>query len=763
MPKQGTRLEIKSFAKGLITEANYLNFPEDASLDELNFEVNRDGTRDRRLGMDLEDGYVWHDLEMAASELESAGSGTYKWLNAGGIPLNEFLVFQLSNQIFFFETATDITSDTGYLGMMKLDFDGTKKFSFASVDGKLVIVGNDATIAIVEYNSVAGTFSKTYSRLTVRDIWGVEETLGDYETDSTYRGATNDAHTYNLYNQSWGVPRKGTDGNFNDPLTTYLTIDSKYPSNSEQVWTGLVYQAVTSDQQPFERMYPNLYPERFGAENKSAKGYFIIDLLNRGNSRLEQLNKNYTKYPKLSHTVTTLPSDTSSGGASVIAEFAGRVFYSGFAGTVSNGDVRSPNLTNYVAFSQVVKSIGDITKCYQSGDPTSRDDNDLIDSDGGTFRVDGAKDIKGMINIGTHILILADNGIWSVTGGSNYGFSATNYKLDKVSSFGCFSANSIVLEGLRTYYWGEAGIYVIAKNQYGDLSVDSITDKTIQKFYEELPVETKNSSAGFYDIYNKKIKWIYHTGTAYTSDSVTTELILDTVTGAFYPFRLAPSPNYAYEIGGIFGTPAYRRGVQDIALLAGTADVYVNDLVVGSTVTVRDTGLNSIKYILINKVSDAAVRFTFCMYNNTNFKDWEQIDGVGADAAGYLLTGCLTGGDSAIPKQTPYVVVHMKRTEKGVLVGDPLFPSGCIMRCQWDWTNSIVSRRWSSPAQVYRYNKLRIIEDIDDTYDTGYQLVSTKNKVRGRGKAFSLYFETEAGKDCQLLGWSITTNANSVT
>jgi hypothetical protein len=53
MVKPVTKAEISSFIKGFITEASPLNFPADASRDEENFELNVNGSRDRRLGIDF--------------------------------------------------------------------------------------------------------------------------------------------------------------------------------------------------------------------------------------------------------------------------------------------------------------------------------------------------------------------------------------------------------------------------------------------------------------------------------------------------------------------------------------------------------------------------------------------------------------------------------------------------------------------------------------------------------------------------------------
>ena len=53
MAKAINAAEFSTFVAGLITDASPLTFPNNASLDEVNFELNRDGSRNRRLGMDF--------------------------------------------------------------------------------------------------------------------------------------------------------------------------------------------------------------------------------------------------------------------------------------------------------------------------------------------------------------------------------------------------------------------------------------------------------------------------------------------------------------------------------------------------------------------------------------------------------------------------------------------------------------------------------------------------------------------------------------
>ena len=120
--------------------------------------------------------------------------------------------------------------------------------------------------------------------------------------------------------------------------------------------------------------------------------------------------ENHTTYPELDFTLGTLPQDETPGGATVVGEFAGRVWYGGFSGDVINGDAKSPKLSSYVAFSQLVNNPTMITLCYQAGDPTSDVEPDIIDTDGGFIRLNNAYGIKSFTNLGTSFFVGAANG-----------------------------------------------------------------------------------------------------------------------------------------------------------------------------------------------------------------------------------------------------------------------------------------------------------------------------------------------------------------
>jgi len=739
MPKL-LKAEFNTFVKGLITEASPLNFPDNCSLDEQNFVLSRKGTRRRRKGMDIEPGGVISGSPIPLTTILTRNPTHYQWLSPAGIPDLVILVVQINNTLNFYDQSADIISTDGYLGTLTVTLPTDTAYSFATVDGYLIVASGDKNICIVEYDSPS-TFTASYDRLKTRDLWGVEVVGSQYETDVAYRAAAvpPDAHKYNLQNQSWGIPRRDGAGVVSDPTAIYNTGLSLYPSNSEVVWTGLQFKP---DAIPFEAVYPNLYTDTLGADVLAPKGYYIIDLLDRGDSREAEFAANKVKYPQLTYTSVSLPTDSTPNGATVVADFAGRVFYAGFSGEVVGGDARSPGLNSYIFFSQLVKGKRDFFKCYQEGSPASRENFDLVDTDGGFIRISGMNKVIGMMDLGSSLMVIADNGVWQITGGSDYGFSPINLKVSRLSPFGAVSSQSIVEANGVGMYWGNDGIYAISKNQFGDYVVSSLTEETIQTLYDNIPPISRVRSAGAYNGYTKKIHWIYKIAPLFTQDSFTYELIFDTVLKAFSLHRI-------YQ---------------------NTADMPVSQVlevfspippIITST---EDNILQEPIYLFLlgSRVTNVA-SFGFSYYHAEDFVDWS-ISGFGRDAYAYLVAGAIAGGDSSTRKFLPYVTTHMERTEVGVdpITLEPLKQSGCLMRVRWGWADTILSGKWTRLQQIYRYRLPQFVTGPSDLYDNGFTLITSKSKVRGTGNAFSMEFQSEAEKDCVLIGWNIFAQGNDV-
>lgn len=765
MTKKSQKAEINSFVKGLITEASPLNYPPDAAVDILNFNLNRNGTLNRRLGMDFETNYDLVSTDKSVNSIVATNPVAYKWSEVGGDVNLNINVIQIGNSLVLFDLDKSTISGNPPLDTITLTgFPSDTQYTFSTESGILIVTAGVDTVGIVSYEE--GVFSFSLDRLKTRDVWGVE--VSDelsYETDASYRGTTfNNTHYYNLQNQSWGIPRANNTGTLRDPITYFFDDLGKYPSNSETVWIGLQFQPVAGSAAPFERVYTNLYNQTLGTGDfKTARGYFIIDLLRRGQSRVDAFTANGVKYTETFLKSISLPQDYTAGGPTVTTSFAGRIFYAGFTGTTVGGDSRSPNLSNYIFFSQLVKNKTDIVKCYQEGDPTSRENSDIVDTDGGFIKMAGAEGILAMIGLATSLIVIARNGVWSVTGGSDFGFTATNFKVTKISSYGGISRLSVVEDGSRVFYWGNNGVFLVEQDKLGDFQVVNISETSIQTYYNAIPSLSKERAQGLYDPVNKKVRWLYKTGTMFTSTSLTYELVFDTLLGAFVPYKISNDPDNNVEVVSIFqATPFTLETVQDDVVVEED-QVLSATVEVTTSVDVRNSGSNVIKYLVMVK-DGVNLSYTFSLLHNTSFLDWEAYDGAGVDAPAYLVTGDQIVTDSSIHKQVPYLTIHFRRTENGV--GENLVPinqSSCKVRSQWDFANSVNSNKWGRLFQAYRYRRAYLAVDEDDTYDTGHDVITSKNKLRGRGKAFALHMETDPGKDCQILGWNLAINGNSTT
>jgi len=100
-------------------------------------------------------------------------------------------------------------------------------------------------------------------------------------------------------------------------------------------------------------------------------------------------------------------------------------------------------------------------------------------------------------------------------------------------------------------------------------------------------------------------------------------------------------------------------------------------------------------------------------------------------------------------KQAIYVFTHFRQEEN----------SSCKMFAKWDWASASNSNRWSTEFEAYR-ERTRPTPTTADR--EAFAVVTTKNKIRGGGKAVQFRFGTdEIGKNFELLGWSVAYAGNT--
>lgn len=86
--------------------------------------------------------------------------------------------------------------------------------------------------------------------------------------------------------------------------------------------------------------------------------------------------------------------------------------------------------------------------------------------------------------------------------------------------------------------------------------------------------------------------------------------------------------------------------------------------------------------------------------------------------------------------------------------------NSCLMTAKFDF-GRINKGKHGPKQEIYRLNSLRMTNAGSDEADYGFDVVETKNKVRGHGKTLVLRFESSTGKDFELLGWSTNISGNS--
>lgn len=764
MARQNTAVELNTFNAGLVTDASPLTAPDNSSLDELNMVLNVDGSRNRRLGMNYEEDHTLITTTIPYST--DLAHTSFRWKNAGGEAGRSIAVVQFGNEIKMFDLESRPISGNLIYTYVFSSLAHTKSLSYSSIDGMLVVATGDKEISIFEIDG--DTVTQSDGTLMIRDLFGVEDITSGVDLANgsgvqTRPSSLTKPHLYNLRNQSFGVPRANSGGTVQDPITNFYSASSstKYPSNSDNVLEALYADTSNASDRTLERFFgSDLYKNPLGT-TQSAQGYFIIDALERGASRVANDASNRSNHSSLSsYTISSgeLPTDKTPGGATVVGEYAGRAWYSGFSGELEDGDSESPRMSSYILFSRLVKSKQDITQCYQEGDPTSKNAPDIVDTDGGFIRISEAYGIAKLISVGGVLMVIAENGVWSIAGADDSGFTATGYVVNKISDRGCANPQSIVTVDNAIFYWSEDGIYQVKTNQFGGWESGNISIKKIQRHFEAIARDVRNKVIGSYDDIQRKVRWVYDLDTG--GNVKTKELILDITLTGFYLNEMQNITDGFPKVTSVMDTLPYQIQLNEDTVVVGETEVEAGgDQVIISTSSNVDVRRGELSYIAVHENSPF-IKYTFANYTDEDFIDWLSYDDTGTDAPAYLVTAQLSGTDFQRGKNIPTMTIHLRRTETGLsedAEGNLVVanPSSCKVQVRWDWAENNNGNRWSREFQAYRQRRPYIAPSLPDSYDDGFSTVTTRNKIRGYGKVASIKFSTEAGKDLHLYGWSM--------
>lgn len=767
MARQKAQVEYSNFTKGFITEASPLTYPEDASIDEQNININRDGSRQRRFGLDWSPSAspVQYTNRLVDTNLATS---SYLWKGAGKDGTKNIGVLQRGNVLHFYNVDAEDPSSAHITQFTMLSTympDTTFRVSMTSAYGKLLIAAGSKYVISLTWNGAS--VSPSYYTLKVRDRWGIDDGLA---VDAHPTGLTTN-HNYNLRNQGWPWSMKCSGDSVG--ATTAITADpvdytftasdatsgtpfspAAYPSNADLVWASKITQVAGTGGAAISNIGTfspwELAKQIFGT-TPAPRGKYIIDVFDRSVSRTTE------------STVTSIRSDSTQGHVSEVASFAGRLWYAITETGTSGGDANTPNLGNMVLYSQAKDDEEAWGSCHTFNDPTSEDYNDVLENDGGYISIPDAGEIYKMLPLGEALYIFASNGVWEVFGGDT-GFSSTTQSVVKVSDIGPISERPVILGDTGIVYWAESGIYTITLDQASLRGIaTNLSEDSIQSFYDDIPIDLKKQAVGSYDPIARQAVWLYNDVAKESEYLFDRELVLDVNKVTFTKRKI---DTVSKTQGAVYPTCHFRlrnlvQGVSEEDVTDGGVTVTDGSIPVTLVVSTAEQKTKSSLMYWICNYGASDDDYYIGAYQNFNFYDYPQVEdtlGVkGVDNEAFLVTGYLTGGDSSRVKWFPYISTKMKRTESGFDIlpnGDVVMygESSCIMQTQWEWTNDGDGGKWGRPQQVYRLPRFQF---FDDDELLAYDVVNTRNKVRGSGRALSIKYSSEPGKDLYMLGWGI--------
>jgi hypothetical protein len=567
---------------------------------------------------------------------------------------------------------------------------------------------------------------------------------------------------YNLRNQTFALPRMRGDANVvtvTDPISEFYYASgatygsalpssgdiedsqdspASFPSNSDNLVSFYQADSVLSVSRTTERFKSYDMFQTKPPNFRAPMGYFVIDAFDRGTSRESEISRLIARNPLLTVDPSgTLPSDRTPNGPLCLGRYAGRVWYGGMSSKVIDGDGQSPRYESYLFFSQIVNNPNQINRCYQQADPTHYLDPDIADDDGGFIKLDGAYGIKRLVTIKTSLFVFAENGVWRVSGLEDNTFTATSYSISKVSDLDCVNGSSVVIYNDNCFYFGEEAIYILTQNQLGEWVVDNLTEETIKSFYRGLSTDSRNMAHGYYDYKTSSVRWIYGTSIEDITEkgnSTGFELVFNTRYKSF-------TKNAFHPTSSVFGpiTVAEGRqftGSEFLSVTANNVQLTANSVNLTTPNTNRLLSPSEGFYcILTNVNSSNEVEYTFGGYDETTNIDWSE-----TLPEAYLITVAITGGDARTTKSSRYLSVHFPNLSTN---------NSCLVSSRWGWSTDVSTGRWSSTRSAYRYSSK--FDNIG--------VVTSRNIIRGSGKAVSFKFESDGSQPLNIYGWEFDLDA----
>ena len=713
MSQKVTQKVTNTFIKGLITEAGELTFPPDASVDELNCDLRRDGSRRRRLGVTEETNKTLSTFTIA----DDAITGSGEWLNVGGDSSIEFLIVQNGSTLHFYNKTTAPFSgseDSETVDLSAYEVAGgvgvaNTKVQYTSINGNLIVASPAMDTILVTRDNTTELLTVTQVEFRVRDF----EWQGDVSTYTASTSSPSDGRQYDTKNAGW----VGTKGD------AARVAYGSYPALTHPWYSGKNADGNFSASE-WDKVY--------AGSSLTGNGYYILDF-----------------FDKNRHTASGIAgsamNETEATRFSTVASFGGRVFYAGLNSGKNGGTI---------LFSKLVAQDTDFGECFQVNDPTSEDISDLLDTDGGVIKIAGAFGIRKLYTLGSTLIVFADNGVWSVNGVDGV-FKATEFSIKKVTEVGILSPESFISADGVPVWWSKFGIHAMQFDKVtGDAGEQNISLGTIQSYWDNIDQASKLKVTVGYDRNNRRIFWGWPNTGETIEGKINNVLVLDLALQAFYPWEIKDQASSTSHVFGFSYYTGFGSGLAALDVVTDDGDDVVTsdgDDVVSEQVTAIGTGSPSIVLLIRDGATN---KMTLGGFLSDTFLDWEEVNYSSFAEAGYEFLG-----DLVLQKNSPYVMTYMRATETGWTGNetdgyDLLNDSGLLVSSYWDFKTSPST----TPQQAYRFKRVPVVNTSEFSYDK--TVISTRLKLRGRGRSMRLRFESEQGKDFILLGYGVIGSMN---
>lgn len=318
-----------------------------------------------------------------------------------------------------------------------------------------------------------------------------------------------------------------------------------------------------------------------------------------------------------------------------------------------------------VLFSQTIKPDGTgYDKCYQDADPTSEDISDVISTDGGYIKFPTMGSGLALESFNRGVIVFGPDVVYGIMNTATSQFTAVDYDTVEISRAGLASRMSVVSTADQVFYWSPLGIFVISMNPQTDNTVvaQSISQQTIQYWYNQLPMFSKEYCRGAYDYVNNRIYWLFPTDPNNLTN-LDGGLIYDLNYSAFMPLHIGAG-NEGEKVTSLCNSQRTDLIEPTVYVKAGGNRVIAGD----NKVVVDDyTDPKYNRYsATVYTVAKDGNNVSFGNFNDREFHDWQT---AGYDS--YLLSRPITGGDTFYNKQTPILQTLFKRTEGYKLLKKP--------------------------------------------------------------------------------------------